>query len=66
MVVNQASDNKASSANQSNLPYSIVDTAQNLFYSDNAAIKTPNKASVFSGQDASYFINQPSYTNNND
>jgi ribonuclease BN (tRNA processing enzyme) len=66
MVVNQASDNTTNSSNQLTFPYAIVDTAQNLFYSDNAAIKTPNKASAFSGQDASYFNNQPSYTNNND
>ena len=66
MVVNQASDSTTTLSNQLTFPYPIVDTAQNLFYSDKAEIKTPNKASAFSGQDASYFINQPSYTNNND
>jgi hypothetical protein len=66
MVVNQVSDHKVLPSNQTTPPYAIVDTAQTLFYSNNEAIPSPNKTTAFSGQDASYLINSPSYTNNHD
>ncbi|OON95821.1 MAG: hypothetical protein ATN32_01110, partial [Candidatus Epulonipiscium fishelsonii] len=46
--------------------YPIVDTNQTLFYSNNAIIESPQKDEPFYGQDATYIINPPSYTNNND
>jgi hypothetical protein len=44
--------------------YQIVDTGQQQFYSNNAVISAPVEGENFFGQDASYIINQPSYTNN--
>lgn len=46
--------------------YNIVDTKQNKFYSNNSVISSPTKEDDFFGQDASYNINPPSYTDNND
>ena len=46
--------------------YSIVDTGQSVSYSNNSVISLPAKNDSFFGQDASYIINAPSYTNNND
>ena len=46
--------------------YKIVDTGQMSSYSNNKVISLPNKADDFYGQDSSYIINSPSYTNNND
>ena len=44
--------------------YPIVDTAQGKCYDDSAEITLP--LTSFSGQDAQYTGNQPSYTNNGD
>ena len=44
--------------------YNIVDTGQVKFYS-NKQINKPSINEEYFGQDASYIINQPSYTNNN-
>ncbi|OON99752.1 MAG: hypothetical protein ATN35_11055 [Epulopiscium sp. Nele67-Bin004] len=46
--------------------YPIVDTNQTLFYSNDGIISEPSIGDAFYGQDASYTINAPSYTNNGD
>ena len=48
---------------QNELTYPIVDTDQSNCYSDNAAV---NCGTVYTGQDAQYTGNQPSYRNNGD
>lgn len=53
-----------SSAEESSYP--IVDTAQHSFYSDDEQISLPKPEQAFFGQDASYIINPPSYTDNKD
>lgn len=45
--------------------YQIADTGQKTFYSDNKVISAPAEGDDFFGQDASYVISDPSYTNNN-
>ncbi len=44
--------------------YTIVDSGQRISYSNNSAISFPEEGDKFFGQDASYIINPPSYTNN--
>lgn len=44
------------------LPYSVVDTHQQLSYNNNAVIATPQIGQPFHGQDAQYAGHQPSYT----
>jgi len=46
--------------------YPIVDTNQTLFFSNDAIIDEPAKGEDFYGQDASFTINPPSYTDNGD
>ncbi len=46
--------------------YPIVDTNQTIFYSNDAIIEAPQVGEAFYGQDASFTINAPSYTNNED
>jgi hypothetical protein len=46
--------------------YNIVDTEQKKFYNNDSVISSPEKEDDFFGQDASYNINPPSYTDNND
>lgn len=46
--------------------YGIVDTGQRIAYSNNDIISLPADKDKFFGQDASYIINAPSYTDNND
>ena len=46
--------------------YPIVDTGQKKFYSNNTTINAPDNGDSFFGQDASYLINEPSYTDNQD
>lgn len=46
--------------------YNIVDTGQLSSYSNDKIISLPNKTDDFYGQDSSYIINSPSYTDNND
>jgi len=66
MVVNNAnSDVETTSTTQKN-SYSIVDTGQTISYNNDAVISTPVDGDDFFGQDASYNINQPSYTDNHD
>ncbi|WP_178983947.1 Lcl domain-containing protein [Winogradskyella helgolandensis] len=44
--------------------YPIVDTGVQTFYSDTKEISKPSVGDSFYGQDANYYGNQPSYTNN--
>lgn len=46
--------------------YPIVDTNQLIFYSNDAIISEPSVGDEFYGQDASFIINAPSYTDNGD
>jgi len=46
--------------------YAIVDTAQRIAYDNDEVISLPAADEDFFGQDASYIINAPSYTDNND
>lgn len=46
--------------------YPIVDTAQDVFYSNDAIIEAPEKGQPFYGQDAQFTHNPPSYTDNGD
>ncbi|MEI6897760.1 MAG: DUF1566 domain-containing protein [Psychromonas sp.] len=46
--------------------YPVVDTGQRKFYSNDEIINLPAEGENFFGQDASYIINAPSYSNNND
>ncbi len=73
MVVNKeatkTSATRSSSAITSTLPkiensYAIVDSGQRISYSNNSAISLPKQGDDFFGQDASYIINPPSYTDN--
>ncbi|HCO94884.1 MAG TPA: hypothetical protein DIU00_13190, partial [Phycisphaerales bacterium] len=47
-------------------PYTIVDTAQIRFYSNNAEIEYPKAGAAFFGQDARYAGNKPAYKDNAD
>ena len=49
-----------------NMTYPIVDTGQKKYYSDVDEISSPTIKSDYYSQDARYYGNQPSYTNNND
>lgn len=66
MVLNKAADDQVKATEQANLDYAIVDSGQTLFYGDQQTISMPNTGVKFAGQDASYLINPPSYTDNND
>lgn len=46
--------------------YAVVDTGQRLSYSNDDVISLPAEGDNFFGQDSSYIINAPSYTDNND
>ena len=46
--------------------YPIVDTDQSTFYDTATVISVPSASEPFYGQDAQYFGNQPSYTDNGD
>lgn len=48
------------------LTYPIVDTKVSGFYSDTYLLSSLSQGDAFYGQDANYFGNQPSYTNNGD
>lgn len=56
----------ASSSSKETYIYQVVDTGQTTFYSNNGVIADPSEREHFFGQDASFIINSPSYTNNND
>lgn len=47
-----------------NYSYLIADTGQKTFYSTHQVISAPAEQDDFFGQDASYIISDPSYTNN--
>lgn len=47
-------------------PYTIVDTGIKDYYSDLGIISSPSQGQDFYGQDATYTINFPSYTDNGD
>ena len=46
--------------------YPIVDTDQKIYYNNTSEISAPDSGEAFYGQDAKYFGNQPSYTDNGD
>jgi len=46
--------------------YPIVDTKVKTFYNNGSIISAPVSSEAFYGQDAQYYGNQPSYTNNGD
>ncbi|TEW56876.1 DUF1566 domain-containing protein [Psychromonas sp. RZ22] len=66
MVLNKAHNNASNMSKKLNHSYEIVDTGQKKFYSNNATIALPKEGEAFFGQDATYTINDPSYTDNND
>ncbi|OFX19127.1 MAG: hypothetical protein A2041_15255, partial [Bacteroidetes bacterium GWA2_31_9b] len=74
IIVTAISCEKDSTSNEEiiieNLPeisgYPIVDTDIILFYDDLNEIQEPNPVELFYGQDATYYGNQPSYTDNGD
>jgi hypothetical protein len=53
------------SSNKSSGSYQNADTGQKTFYSDHQVISAPAEGDAFFGQDASYIISDPSYTDNN-
>lgn len=59
IAVTSASTSKTNS-------YAIVDTGQVISYNDKTTISAPSEGDIFFGQDASYIINHPSYTDNHD
>lgn len=65
MVLNNTYDSSASKT-VSGQSYAIVDTGQSISYSNDAVILPPSEGENFFGQDASYTINKPSYTDNKD
>lgn len=48
------------------LSYEIADTGQIKYFNNNSEISAPVSDAAFYGQDASYIINEPSYTDNGD
>jgi ribonuclease BN (tRNA processing enzyme) len=66
MVLKKADNNQSSTTLNSPLPYPIVDTGQKTFYSNDGGISLPTEGEDFFGQDGSYIINEPSYTDNHD
>ena len=66
-VFSQASENPSTAAEKPlTLTYPIPDTGVTDFYSDKDMIEEPAEGEPFYGQDATYQINTPSYTNNGD
>ncbi|WP_413701924.1 DUF1566 domain-containing protein [Psychromonas sp. KJ10-10] len=65
MLLNNEADIGASET-VNDLSYAIVDTGQSITYSNDALISPPSEGETFFGQDASYTINKPSYTDNQD
>ncbi len=69
IINNQNSATKSSivpsANNKETYMYQVVDTGQTPYYSNDSVIQDPNKIDSFFGQDASFIINSPSYTNNN-
>ncbi len=53
-------------AQNGSVTYPIVDTGQEIYFSDWSEINVPEQGESFFGQDAQYNINQPSYTDNGD
>jgi len=64
-VTSDANTNKVINSSLNNITYPIVDTGQIKFYSDAQDINQPNINEEYFGQDASYIINHPSYSDNN-
>jgi arylsulfatase A-like enzyme len=50
---------------QNTINYKIVDTGVDDFYNNSGVIAAPSSGEPFYGQDATYKLNTPSYTNNN-
>ena len=65
MVLNKSSIQPSIASSKNSLPYAIVDTGQKKFYGDDDVISLPAGGDDFFGQDATYTINDPSYTDNN-
>ena len=66
MVLNNTAINSTKTSTKTSQQYAIVDTGQTAFYSNDAVIASPAIDADFFGQDASYIINSPSYTDNQD
>jgi ribonuclease BN (tRNA processing enzyme) len=66
MVLNNTAINSTKTSTETSQQYAIVDTGQTGFYSNDAVIASPAIGANFFGQDASYIINSPSYTDNQD
>lgn len=66
VIKNTESSNISASSSQNRHSYEIVDTGQKKFYSNNKTISLPADGDDFYGQDGTYIINDPSYTDNND
>ncbi|MEO9944834.1 DUF1566 domain-containing protein [Paraglaciecola sp.] len=65
-VLKKADNKHTASASNINVSYPIVDTGQKTFYSNDGVISLPTEGDDFFGQDGSYIINEPSYTDNQD
>jgi len=59
-------DVSAADVSADRVPYTIVDTAQNRCYSNNAEIEFPKANADFFGQDAQYAGNESAYKDNGD
>lgn len=64
MVVNEVQIPVASTAPKTSNRYAIVDTGQRIAYDNDEVISLPASGEEFFGQDASFIINAPSYTDN--
>ena len=65
--ITQNSNDKSSGDSQINIyTFNIPDTGQSEFYSNDSKIDKPTETQDYFGQDASYLINQMSFTDNND
>jgi hypothetical protein len=63
---NTSTDTTPTDTTTAKLPYVIVDTGVQDFYSDAAIITAPTEATFFYGQDANYAGPAPDYTDNGD
>lgn len=66
MVVNDVKSNPPSDSLKTQTSYPVVDTGQEKFYGNNGEIRKPAPGDDFYGQDASFTINKPFYTDNKD
>lgn len=66
MVLTTTNTKRVSAHRSKKNSYRIVDTGQLKFYSDKKEITLPDPGDLYFGQDSSYIVNSPSYTDNND